>query len=124
MIVSSAFRRVLVAVALLSAAMAAFASPASARSRHVAYRHAHAHYAFHHVRRHVVEQRNFSQFGYPRYSSQAASFRETSSPQVAYRARSRTSHDAALARLRRYAHTQASVAPSETSTATATSGSS
>jgi uncharacterized protein (TIGR02594 family) len=51
-----AFRRSLrvVALALCSAAMAASATPASARSYHRAGRHAHAHYASRHVRRHFA----------------------------------------------------------------------
>jgi len=126
MVVSSAFRRALVAVALLCAAVAASASPASARSRHGAYRHAHAHDAFHHVRRYLVQRQDFSQPGYqPLYSPAASSFSQAeSAPRIAYRSRQHIGHQAALARLRHYAHTQASVTPSESGAGTATSGSS
>jgi uncharacterized protein (TIGR02594 family) len=51
-----AFRRSLVALALCSAAIAASATPASARSHHGAGRHAHARYAGHHARRHYVSR--------------------------------------------------------------------
>src|SRR4030081_742711 len=51
-----AFRRLLVALALCSAAFAASATPASARSHHGARRYAHAHYAGHHGRRHYTHR--------------------------------------------------------------------
>jgi uncharacterized protein (TIGR02594 family) len=124
MVVSSAFRRALVVLALLCAAVAASASPASARSRHGAYRHAHAHYAVHHVRRHFAERQSLSQSGFLVFSSQGASFSQTTERQVTYRPRARTGHQAALARLRHYAHAQASVPPSERGAGTASSGSS
>jgi uncharacterized protein (TIGR02594 family) len=124
MVVSSAFRRALVVVALLSAAVAASSAPASARSRHGAYRHAYQHYAFHHVQRHVAERQSFGQSGYLLFSSQGPSFSHTTERRVAYRARARTGHQAALARLRHYAHSQAKVTPDERGAATATSGSS
>ena len=47
-----AFRRLLVALALCLAAVAASVTPASARSHHGARRHAHARHAGHHARRH------------------------------------------------------------------------
>jgi uncharacterized protein (TIGR02594 family) len=50
------FRRLLVALALCSAAFAVSATPASARSHHIARRHAHAHYAGHHARRHYAQR--------------------------------------------------------------------
>jgi uncharacterized protein (TIGR02594 family) len=49
-----ASRRLLVALALCSAAFAVSATPASARSHHGARRYAHAHYAGHYVRRHYA----------------------------------------------------------------------
>ena len=52
-----AFRRSLVVLALCSAAFAASAAPASARSHHGARRHAHAHYAGSHARRHHAHHR-------------------------------------------------------------------
>jgi uncharacterized protein (TIGR02594 family) len=125
MVVSSAFRRSLVAVALLCAAVAAFVSPASARSRHGGYHRAYAHHGFHHVRRHFVERQSFSQPGYQGLSSQSAFFTQAeSTPRVTYRSRQRVEHQAALARLRQYAHSQASVTPDERGIATAASGSS
>jgi len=124
MVVSSAFRRALVVVALLSAAVAASSAPASARSRHGAYRHAYQHYAFHHVRRHVAEQQSFGQSGYLLFSSQGPSFSQTTERRAAYRPRARTGHQAALTRLRQYAHSQAKVTPDERSAGAATSGSS
>jgi len=47
-----AFRRLLVALALCLAAIAASVTPASARSHHGAERHAQARHAGHHARRH------------------------------------------------------------------------
>ena len=52
MLQSYAFRRLLVALALCLAAIAASVTPASARSHHGAGRHAHARHAGHHDRRH------------------------------------------------------------------------
>jgi uncharacterized protein (TIGR02594 family) len=51
-----AFGRLLVALALCSAAFAASATPASARSHHGARRYAHAHYAGHRARRHYAHR--------------------------------------------------------------------
>jgi uncharacterized protein (TIGR02594 family) len=53
MVVFSAFRRLLVALALCVAAVA-ISSPAFARSHHGAYRTVHAGHAVHHVRRHFA----------------------------------------------------------------------
>jgi len=55
-----AFRRSLrvVALALCSAAMAASATPASARTHHGAGRHGHAHYASRHIGRHFAYRHN------------------------------------------------------------------
>ena len=124
MVVFSAFCRPLVALALLSSAFALSASPASARSHHGAYRHVHARYAHRHVPRHFDQQPQFAQaqfFGQPDYP-QAASY-----PQAAYRPRVARRHierRVALARLRRYADTQASATPYEAGGGMATSGSS
>jgi uncharacterized protein (TIGR02594 family) len=52
MVLVYAFRRLLVALALCLAAIAASVTPASARSHHGAGRHAHARHAGHHARRH------------------------------------------------------------------------
>jgi uncharacterized protein (TIGR02594 family) len=54
MLLSSAFRRSLVALAMCSTAFAISATPASARSHHGARRYAHAHYTGHHARRHYA----------------------------------------------------------------------
>jgi hypothetical protein len=51
MVQLNAFRRLLVALALCLAAIAASVTPASARSHHGAGRHAHARHAGHHARR-------------------------------------------------------------------------
>jgi len=48
-----AFRRLLVALVLCSAAIAASATPAAARSHHRAWHHVHAHYAGHHAGHHI-----------------------------------------------------------------------
>ncbi len=51
-----AFRRLLVALALCSAAFAVSATPASARSHHAARHYAHAHYTGYHGRRHYAQR--------------------------------------------------------------------
>ena len=81
MVVFSASRRPLVALALLSSAFAVSVSPASARSHHGSYRYAHARYAYRHVPRRFAQQ-SLAQpefFGQSNYS-QVASY-----PRVAYR---------------------------------------
>jgi uncharacterized protein (TIGR02594 family) len=110
----SAFRRLPVALALLSAAAAASASPASARSHYGASRYAHARYAYHHARRQFAPPQDFAQ---PWYSQQVASY-----PQVA--SRPRMERHVALTRLRKLADTQASVTPYEPGSGISTSGSS
>jgi uncharacterized protein (TIGR02594 family) len=110
----SAFRRLPVALALLSAAAAASASPASARSHHGAYRTAHARHASHHARRQFAQPQYFAQ---PWDSQPVASY-----PQAAYRPR--VERRVALTRLRKFADTQASVTPYEPGGGMATSGSS
>jgi uncharacterized protein (TIGR02594 family) len=126
MVVSSAFRRALVVLALLSAAVAASASPASARSRHGAYRHAHAHYALHHMRRHFAARQSLQQPGYQGFSWQGASFSPSAEPtrRIAYRSRGHIRQQAALARLRHYAHSQTTATPQGSGAGAATSGSS
>jgi uncharacterized protein (TIGR02594 family) len=63
-----ALRRLLVALALCLAAFAVSATPASARSHHVARHHVHAHYAGHHARRHYAQHhyRHYAQHHYRR----------------------------------------------------------
>jgi uncharacterized protein (TIGR02594 family) len=119
MLVFSAFRRALVALALLSAAIAASASPASARSHHGAYRYAHAHYAYRHVRRLPVQRQYFAQ---QQYFAQPSYPQATYRPQVAYRPR--VDRRVALTRLRKFADTQASATPYEAGGGMAMSGSS
>src|SRR5262245_58419059 len=104
----SAFRRPLVVAALLSTAVAATASPASARSHrggyhgsyrghHSAYRHMHAHYAHRYARRHFAERRLVSP-GYSRsyyqqddYPQSAFHLQVASDPQATYRPRMKRS---------------------------------
>ncbi|MBV8926622.1 MAG: TIGR02594 family protein [Bradyrhizobium sp.] len=135
MVVFSASRRPLVALALLSSAFAVSASPASARSHHGAYRHTHARHAYRHMPQRFAGQpfarpQFFSQSSYP----QAASYPQTisypqaaSRPRIAYRPRMEHRHveqSVALARLRKYADRQASVTPYEPGGGMVTSGSS
>ena len=127
----SAFRRPLVALALLSAAVAASASPASARSHPGAYRDLHPRYAYHHVRRQFAQPQYFARqqyFAQPSYR-QAATYPQVASyPQVAFRSqvayRPRVERRVALTRLRKFAHAQASVSPYEPGGGMAMSGSS
>jgi uncharacterized protein (TIGR02594 family) len=133
----SAFRRSLVGLALLSAAVAASVSPASARSRHGAYRYVHAHIAYHHVRRHFAQPRFFAQPQYlaQPWDPQVASYPQAASdprigpyPRAAHHPRverrPRVERSLALTRSRRFADTQASVTPYEPAGGMATSGSS
>ena len=134
MLVFSAFCRPLVVLALLASAFAVSLSPASARSHysshHGAYRIMHARYAVRHVPRQFAQQpfgqpEFFGQSSYP----QVASYPQTASPRprVAYRPRVERRHveqTVALSRLRKFADTQASVAPNEPAGATVASGSS
>lgn len=144
MLVFSAFRRPLVALALLSSAFALFASPASARSHHGVYRYVHARYARRYAPRRVQPQfasaGDFAGPSDPSFSSssQAMSYPQMSYPQTSYpssrsyrrlKYRSRferrpVERSAALTRLRNYANTQASVPPYEPGGGMATSGSS
>jgi uncharacterized protein (TIGR02594 family) len=94
-----AFRRSLVALVLCSAAIVASATPAAARSHHGARRHVHARYAGGHIRRH---------YAYRRYRHIARL--------------SRWDAGVAQMRARGLAGANASVGPSATSSAVATSG--
>jgi uncharacterized protein (TIGR02594 family) len=77
------------------------------------------------VRRHFVVRQSFSRPGYQGRFSQSGFFTQAeSTPRVTYRSRQRVGHQAALARLRHYAHAQASVTPDERGATTAASGSS
>ena len=123
MVVFSASRRPLVALALLSSAFAVSVSPASARSHHGAYRYAHARYAYRHVPRRFAQQPLAQPefFGQSNYS-QVASYRR-----VAYRPRLERRHveqSVALSRLRKFADTQASATPYEPGGGMVTSGNS
>src|SRR5579871_4030708 len=97
MVVFSAFRRLLVALALCVASLA-ISSPAFARSHHGAYRHAHAHarHVVHHVRRHYAlhGRRHVASRGY-RHAIRTA----------------RVPHELAVARLRHFAYTHPHLAP-------------
>jgi uncharacterized protein (TIGR02594 family) len=108
MVVFSAFRRLLVALALCVASLA-ISSPAFARSHHGAYRHAHARHVVHHVRRHYAlhGRRHVASRGY-RHAIRTA----------------RVPHELAVARLRRFAYTHPHLAPDTASGAAPTSGSS
>jgi uncharacterized protein (TIGR02594 family) len=123
MVVFSASRRPLVALALLSSAFAVSVSPASARSNHGAYRYAHTRHAYRHVPRRFAQQPLAQPefFGQPNYS-QVASY-----PRVAHRPRMERRHveqSVALSRLRKFADTQASATPYEPGGGMVTSGSS
>src|ERR1700742_2214535 len=95
MVVFSAFRRLLVALALCVASVT-ISSPAFARSHHGVSRYHHARYAFHHVRRHyaVSPTRHYALHRY-RHTIRVA----------------RVPHELAVQRLRRFADAHASVAP-------------
>jgi uncharacterized protein (TIGR02594 family) len=102
----SAFRRLLVALALCVASVA-ISSPAFARSHHGVSRYVHAHHAVHHVRRHYAMHvhRHYALRGY-RHVIRTA----------------RVPHELAVARLRRFANTHPNLAPDTPSGAAPTSG--
>jgi uncharacterized protein (TIGR02594 family) len=108
MVVFSAFRRLLVALALCVASVA-ISSPAFARSHHGAYRYAHARYRGHHVRRHYAMpvRRHYAVRGY-RHAIRTA----------------QVPRELAVARLRRFASAHPNLAPYTTSGASPMSGSS
>jgi uncharacterized protein (TIGR02594 family) len=131
MLVFSAFRRLLVALALLPAVIAAFASPASARSHHGVYRHVHVRYAYRRAQPQFAQPQFFAQPSYPQTYDPQAGYRPAAAYPRAARAsyqraayRPRVERSVALTRLRKFANTQASVTPSEVTGASATSGSS
>ncbi len=108
MVVFSAFRRLLLALALCVASLA-ISSPAFARSHHGAYRHAHVRhaYAVHHLRRHYAMhgRRHVALRGY-RHAIRTA----------------RVPHELAVARLRHFANTHTNMAPYTSSSAAPMSG--
>jgi uncharacterized protein (TIGR02594 family) len=113
MVVFSAFRRLLVALALCVASVA-ISSPAFARSQHggtryvhSGYRHVHARHAVHHVWRHYAmnARRHNARRGY-RHAIRVA----------------RVPHELAVARLRRFANTHTNLAPYTSSGASPMSG--
>jgi uncharacterized protein (TIGR02594 family) len=112
MVVFSAFRRLLVALALCVACVAT-SSPAFARSYHGGYRTVHARHAIHHVRRHHVTQAR-RHYAMPRHYA-LRSYRH------AIRT-TRVPHELAVARLRRFANTHPNLAPDTASGAAPTSG--
>jgi uncharacterized protein (TIGR02594 family) len=99
MVVFSAFRRLLIALALCVASVA-ISSPAFARSHHGAYRYVHARHAAHHIRRHYAMhvRRHVALRGY-RHAIRTE----------------RVPHELAVARLRHFANTHANLAPDTTS---------
>ena len=97
MVVSRAFRRSLVALAMCSAAVAVTSSPASARSHHGAARYAHGRHAHHTAWRHIRHVRHFARA-------------------------TRSERRIAMLRHPRFAKVQASVTPDATAAATTTSG--
>jgi len=103
----SAFRRLLVALALCVASVALSSSPALARSHHGVSRHVHLRHAVHHVRRHYVRHatRHYAARPY-RHAIRVA----------------RVPHELAVARLRHYANTHPNLAPDTTSSAAPVSG--
>ncbi len=116
MVVFSAFRRLLIALALCVASVA-ISSPAFARSHHGAYRYAHARYAVHHVRQHYA--------GHVRHY--ATSVRRHYALRSGYRHAIRTAqvpHELAVTRLRRFANAHSNLAPYTSSGTAPTSGSS
>jgi uncharacterized protein (TIGR02594 family) len=116
MVVFSAFRRLLVALALCVASVAASSSPALARSHHGVSRHVHARYAVHHVRRHYAAHvRRHHATEVRRHYASRGSYRH------AIRT-ARVPHELAVARLRRFANTHPNLAPDTASSATPTSG--
>jgi uncharacterized protein (TIGR02594 family) len=114
MAVFSAFRRLLVALALCVASVA-ISSPTFARSHHGAHRTMHARFAVHHVRRHYTAhigrhytqhvRRHYALHGY-RHAIRAA----------------RVPHELAVTRLRRFANMHGNLAPYTTSGAAPMSG--
>ena len=74
-----AFRRLLIALALCLAAIAASVTPASARSHHGAGRHAHARHAGHHARRHYGH-RHYRHIARGSRSNRNASFGSGAAP--------------------------------------------
>ena len=105
MLVFSALRRLLVALALCVVSLA-ISSPAFARSHHGVSRHAHARYAVHHFRRHYAAhvRRHYAQ-------------RYRHAMRIA-----RVPHELAVARLRHYANTHPNLAPDTASSAAPVSG--
>jgi uncharacterized protein (TIGR02594 family) len=106
MVVFSAFRRLLIALALCVACVA-ISSPAFAKSHHGFHRYVHARYVVHHVRRHYAMpvKRHYAVRGY-RHAIRTA----------------RVPHELAVARLRRFASAHPNLAPDTTSSAAPISG--
>ena len=109
MVVFSAFRRLLLALALCVASLA-ISSPAFAKSHHGAYRHAHVRhaYAVRHVRRHFAmhARRHYAQRSY-RHTIRTA----------------QVPHELAVTRLRHFANTHTNITPYTSSGTAPISGS-
>jgi uncharacterized protein (TIGR02594 family) len=115
MLVFSAFRRLLIALALLSASIAVSSSPALARSHHGVSRHVHARYVVRHVRRH------FAAHIRRHYAMRMGRHHALRSYRHAIRI-ARVPRELAVARLRRFANTHTNLAPDSRSGAAPMSG--
>jgi uncharacterized protein (TIGR02594 family) len=115
MVVFSAFRRLLIALALCVACVA-ISSPAFARSHHGAYRYAPARYVVHHVRRQYAmhARRHYALRGHRHVIRAARLPHEIRTPRVP--------HELAVTRLRRFANAHPNLAPDTTSSAAPISG--
>jgi uncharacterized protein (TIGR02594 family) len=105
----SAFRRLLVALALCVASVA-ISSPAFARSHHGAYRYVHARHAVHHVRRHYAMHFRHYAMHVRHYATPVRRHYALRSGYHVIRT-ARVSHELAVARLRRFASRHANLAP-------------
>jgi uncharacterized protein (TIGR02594 family) len=115
MVVFSAFRRLLVALALCVASVAISSSPALARSHHGAYRYAHARYAVHHVRRHFAAHLRRHYATHVRHHYALRGYRHVIRT-------ARIPHELAVTRLRHFANTHTNLAPYTPSAAAPVSG--
>jgi uncharacterized protein (TIGR02594 family) len=118
----SAFRRLLVALALCVASVA-ISSPAFARSHHGVSRHVHARYAVHHVWRHYaahVRHHHATEVG-RHYAMHARRHYALRGHRRAIRT-AQVPHELAVARLRHFANAHRNLAPDTTSGAAPMSG--
>lgn len=131
MVVSSVFRRLLVALALCTAALAASLSTASARSYHHAWHYTHVRHVVHAERQYVYASRRYA---HPRFAREvarvprwemasASDWDATSASRLETSGTSRWDRAAAKLREPRFANVQASVAPAAHANDIAMSGS-